>query len=69
MLNGGNIYNADFGNEGLILMGNEGNGIRPEVQMLIGKKITIPQTGKAESLNVAIATAIFCNEISRGRLK
>ena len=69
MLNGENIYQIDFGNEGLIVLGNEGNGIRPEIQQLINKNITIPQLGKAESLNVAIATAIFCNEISRNRLK
>ncbi len=69
MLNGENIYQTDFGNEGLILLGNEGNGIRPEIQALINRQITIPQTGKAESLNVAIAAAVFCNEISRNRLK
>lgn len=69
MLNGENIYQTDFGSEGLILLGNEGNGIRPEIQPLISRKITIPQTGKAESLNVAIAAAVFCNEISRNRLK
>lgn len=69
MLDGENIYQTDFGTEGLILLGNEGNGIRPEIQPLISKKITIPRAGKAESLNVAIATAIFCNEISRNRLK
>ncbi len=69
MLNGENIYQTDFGSEGFILLGNEGNGIRPEIQQLIGRNITIPQSGKAESLNVAIATAIFCNEISRNRWK
>lgn len=69
MLHGENIYQTNFGNEGVILMGNEGNGIRTEVQALISRQITIPQIGKAESLNVAIATAIFCNEISRNRLK
>jgi len=69
MLNGENIYKTEFGSEGLIVLGNEGNGIRPEIQQLIHKNITIPQLGKAESLNVAIATAIFCNEISRNRLK
>ncbi len=69
MLNGESIYQTDFGNEGLILLGNEGNGIRPEIQQFISKKITIPQLGKAESLNVAIAAAVFCNEISRNRLK
>ncbi len=69
MLNGENIYQTDFGKEGLILMGNEGNGIRPEIQSLISRNITIPKIGKAESLNVAIATAIFCSEISRNTLK
>lgn len=69
MLNGENIYQTNFGNEGLILLGNEGNGIRPENQKLISRDITIPQLGKAESLNVAIAAAVFCNEISRNRLK
>jgi TrmH family RNA methyltransferase len=69
MLNGENIYNANFGGEGLIIMGNEGNGIRPEIEKLINKVITIPRTGKAESLNVAIATAIFCSEINRNSFK
>jgi TrmH family RNA methyltransferase len=65
MLNGGSIYHTDFGNEGLIVMGNEGKGMRPEIERLITKAATIPRTGKAESLNVAIATALFCAEINR----
>lgn len=69
MLNGENIYQTDFGNEGIVVLGNEGNGIRPETQQLIRRKITIPQLGKAESLNVAIAAAVFCNEVSRNKLK
>lgn len=69
LLAGNNIYNTDFGTEGLIVMGNEGNGIRPEIEQLIQHRITIPQAGKTESLNVAIATAIFCSEISRKTLK
>ena len=69
LLAGNNIYNTDFGSEGLIVMGNEGNGIRPEIEQLIQHRITIPQAGKTESLNVAIATAIFCSEISRKTLK
>ena len=58
MLNGDNIYTTDFGAEGLIVMGNEGNGLRPGVEQLINKAITIPRVGKAESLNVGIATAL-----------
>ena len=69
MLNGENIYNTDFGAEGLIVMGNEGNGLRPEIEKLINKAVTIPRTGSAESLNVAIATALFCSEIKRNSYK
>ena len=65
LLDGANIYETHFGKEGLIVMGNEGNGLRPEVQKLVSKAITIPRIGKAESLNVAIATALFCSEITR----
>lgn len=67
MLNGQSIYQTDFGSEGLILMGNEGNGVRPDIERLITKAVTIPGVGNAESLNVGIATAIFCSEISRNR--
>ncbi|MBS1522697.1 MAG: RNA methyltransferase [Bacteroidetes bacterium] len=65
LLDGANIYQTDFGKEGLIVMGNEGNGLSPEVQKMVNKAITIPRIGKAESLNVAIATALFCSEITR----
>jgi TrmH family RNA methyltransferase len=69
LLNGTNIYNTTFGAEGILIMGNEGNGIRPQVQEVINTAVTIPQAGKAESLNVAMATAIFCSEIKRNTLK
>ena len=65
LLEGENIYKTNFGSEGLVIMGNEGNGLRPEIQKLVSKSITIPRIGKAESLNVAIATALFCSEITR----
>ncbi len=69
MLNGENIYKTNFGTEGLIVMGNEGNGLRPEVERLINKAVTIPRVGNAESLNVGIATALFCSEIKRNSYK
>jgi TrmH family RNA methyltransferase len=69
LLNGDNIYNTDFGTEGLVVMGNEGNGLRPEIEQLVTQAITIPRVGQAESLNVAIATALFCGELSRKRFK
>ncbi|MES2062708.1 MAG: RNA methyltransferase [Bacteroidota bacterium] len=64
LLNGDNIYSTNFGTEGLLVMGNEGNGIRPDIQALVTKAITIPRVGRAESLNVAIATAICCSELA-----
>jgi RNA methyltransferase, TrmH family len=69
LLDGADIYATTFGTEGLIVMGNEGNGLRPEIIKLIGKAVTIPRIGAAESLNVAIATAIFCSEINRNKRK
>lgn len=64
-LEGENIYNTDFGQGGVIVMGNESNGVSPEVERLIGYKVTIPRFGNAESLNVAIATSIFCDNVRR----
>lgn len=69
LLEGENIYNTNFGAEGLIVMGNEGKGLTDNVKQLVTRAITIPRGGKAESLNVAIATAIFCSEINRNKLK
>jgi TrmH family RNA methyltransferase len=50
-------------------MGNEGNGISPEVEELVEKRIKIPQFNEksksAESLNVSVATAIICSEFKR----
>ena len=65
LLDGEDIYDTNFGSEGLVVMGNEGNGIRLEIQKLVNKAVTIPRIGGAESLNVAIATALFCSEITR----
>jgi TrmH family RNA methyltransferase len=69
MLNGQNMYNTNFGTEGLLVMGNEGNGISAPVEKLITSAVTIPRAGNAESLNVAIATAILCSEIKRNSMK
>ncbi|MCL6258177.1 RNA methyltransferase [Aquiflexum sp. TKW24L] len=64
-LEGESIYESKFGKGGIILMGNESNGISRELESSVTHKITIPRFGKAESLNVAVATAIFCDNIKR----
>lgn len=68
LLDGQSIYQTVWADEGLIVMGNEGNGISDEIIALIDQAVTIPRLGQAESLNVAVATTIFCSEISRQKL-
>lgn len=65
MLDGKSIYETDFGREGIILLGNEGNGVKTELIQQIKYPVTIPRFGKAESLNVAISASIFCSELRR----
>ena len=69
LLDGENIYQQELTKEGIIVMGNEGNGISQEVRPLITHRLLIPnfstQGETAESLNVAIATAITCSEFRR----
>lgn len=69
LLEGKSIYKTDFGNAGLIIMGNEGNGISDEIVEKVDHPITIPRIGQAESLNVAVASTIFCSEIARQKLE
>ncbi len=68
-LNGSNIYHEDLPNNGIIIMGNEGNGISEELAKLIPHKLLIPNfpagSKTSESLNVAVATAIICSEFRR----
>ena len=68
-LDGENIYSQSLSNNGIIIMGNEGNGISREIEKLVNRKLFIPNYPKerstSESLNVAIATAITCAEFRR----
>ena len=68
-LDGKNIYEQELSRNGLIIMGNEGNGISAEIESLVNKKLYIPNypTNRttSESLNVAVATAIVCAEFRR----
>jgi len=68
-LDGVNIYKQPLTSYGLIVMGNEGNGITPAVEQYISQRLFIPNfpQGKptSESLNVAVATAIVCGEFRR----
>ena len=65
LLEGKNIYETNWGSEGLILLGNEGHGISDNLIEKINIPVTIPRFGQAESLNVAVSAAIFCSELGR----
>jgi len=65
-LEGKNIYETTFSpKNGIIVMGNESNGIGNELEAYIPNKIHIPRFGQAESLNVGIATAVICDNWKR----
>lgn len=65
LLDGENVHQVRFNSGGVLVMGNEANGISAEVEALITSRVTIPAYGSAESLNVAMATAIICDNIKR----
>ena len=60
-LEGENIHQFKFPSSGVILVGNESKGINDQLASLCDYKITIPKIGNANSLNVAIATGIVCD--------
>ncbi len=57
--NGDNIFKYIFENKGIIVLGNEGAGVSPELLAQVDRKISIPGGGGAESLNVAVAGGII----------
>ena len=68
LLDGENIYTQPLTPHGLIVMGNEGNGISEAVRQRVNRRLLIPDFhdgDTADSLNVAIATAITCSEFRR----
>lgn len=69
LLEGKNMYERELKNHGLIVMGNEGKGLSPEIRALVTDSLYIPSfppdRPTSESLNVAVATAIVCAEFRR----
>lgn len=67
-MSGDNIYQSVLPQNGIIIMGNEANGISEEIEKKVTNRLTIPRFGslqKTESLNVATATAIVLSEFKR----
>ena len=65
LLEGKSIYQTQLSNSGIILMGNESQGIDKDLEKYITHSIHIPKRGGAESLNVAIATAVILDNFFR----
>ena len=68
-LEGENLYSAELDKCGIIVMGNEGQGISDEVAATVSHKLLIPpypaDRHGSESLNVSVATAVICAEFRR----
>jgi TrmH family RNA methyltransferase len=67
-MNGNNVYKTVLPKEGVLIMGNEANGVSEKIKKQIQHTISIPRFGEAqeaESLNVATATAILLSEFKR----
>lgn len=68
-MNGANVYKLALPQQAILVMGNEANGIRSELEMRIKQRLAIPRFGalqETESLNVASATALLLSELRRG---
>jgi len=67
-MDGTSVYSTALSDKGILVFGNEANGISKAIESLISEKLSIPRFGNlqaTESLNVATATAIFLSEFKR----
>lgn len=65
LMMGDNVHLVKFPKQGVIVLGNESNGISNQVKQYLSHHITIPRFGEAESLNVAMAGGIICDNLRR----
>ncbi|TKK68898.1 RNA methyltransferase [Ilyomonas limi] len=63
LLQGKSVYEIQYQQEGILVIGNESKGIREQLLPFIQQAVTIPRTGAAESLNAAVATGILLSHI------
>lgn len=72
-LEGDDLYRADLSPAGIVVMGNEGRGVRPATEAVITRRLFIPPYPAdrcgSESLNVAMATGIVCSEFRRRMIR
>ena len=61
------LYDINFDKK-VIIIGNEANGVEPQIQEMADEKIKIPMLGKTESLNASVATGIILYEYVRQKI-
>ena len=59
------ITKLDLKGPAAVVIGNEGNGLRPQTAALCDKRVTVPMKGRAESLNASVASAILMWEMTK----
>lgn len=66
-MKGENVFTAELPERGILVIGNEGQGIRPETGRLTERWLRIPAAGNSgtESLNAAVAAGILCAAITQ----
>jgi len=64
---GVSLWAADLTGPLCLVLGSEGEGLRPLVARACDVLVTIPMAGRIGSLNVAAAAAVFCSEVARQR--
>jgi TrmH family RNA methyltransferase len=63
VLNGENVYVSGKQKEGILIIGNEGKGMRKELLPFVTHPVTIPRIGGAESLNAGVAAGIIISHL------
>ena len=64
-LQGENMHHIAFKSPAVILFGNESTGIEDALKQHLNQEVKIMGFGQAESLNVAVSTAVFCDNFRR----
>lgn len=64
-LGGDDVHGLPALPDAVVVIGSEGRGISPEVRACVGRFVTIPRYGEAESLNAGVAAAIVCDNLRR----
>jgi len=65
LLEGENVFTIKTSQQGLLVIGSEGKGIRENIIDFVTHPVTIPKTGGAESLNAGIAAGIIVAQLTR----